>query len=384
MRAAISAYACSENRGSEHELGWKCLKENASEAEEVHFFTNRSSNPGIEAQLETSGLNNVTLHLIDFTPRVEKLLKSMPYAGYQVAAYFWEFRLFFYMWSQGFCKQEAFDLGVKSTYGSYRWPSFLWFFCRKFRVDPLSGGGGFPLRFRSFFSLKAQRKELFRKLMQRVSLLDPFVLLTLWKADELRAGNDATRVILPAFARKKCIVKRDFLTVSAEDFLVEEARAMVSIDPELLKIFHTAKLLEWKGVMVILRALAQLPEDVRYEFNIMGNGPARTIYDDYIQEHSLNVNFIDPRQVPRPDLSFYYLSHDLFVFPTLHGESGFAPVEAKLHGMRLLTLDFSGLDQNLTEGDICIETIGKNTDAVVGSVAQSLANLYYDLKQTSL
>ena len=83
-------------------------------------------------------------------------------------------------------------------------------------------------------------------------------------------------------------------------------------------------------------------------------------------------------------MSFYYLSHDLFVFPTLHGESGFAPVEAKLHGMRLLTLDFSGLDQNLTEGDICIETIGKNTDAVVDSVAQSLANLYYDLKQTSL
>ena len=85
--------------------------------------------------------------------------------------------------------------------------------------------------------------------MQRVSFLDPFVLLTLWKADELRAGNDATRVILPAFARKKCIVKKDFLTVSAEDFLLEEARAMVSIDPELLKIFHTAKLLEWKGKM---------------------------------------------------------------------------------------------------------------------------------------
>ena len=36
----------------------------------------------------------------------------------------------------------------------------------------------------------------------------------------------------------------------------------MSLDPNVLKIFHTAKLLEWKGVMVILRALTKLPEDV--------------------------------------------------------------------------------------------------------------------------
>lgn len=382
MHIAISAFACLENRGSEHELGWKCLKELAAEAAEVHLFTAGLVNPGIEAQIQRNGLGNVAVHLVDLPPTVDMLLKSIPFAGYQAAAYFWEFCLFFHMRAQRY-HNEPFDLGVKSTYGSYRWPSFLWAFSKKLRVDPLSGGGCCPLRFHSFFSPKTRCRELVRMFVQRIIFCDPFVLLTLWKADELRAGNAATRAILPAFARRKCVVKKDFIAVRAEDFRIEEARSMASVDPSVLKLFHTAKLLEWKGVMVLLRALAKLPDYVRYEFNIMGNGPARSLYDAYILKHQLNVNFIDPKHVPRPDLSFYYFAHDLFAFPSLHGESGFAPVEAKLHGMRLLTLDFSGLEENLTDGDICIDTEGKDADAVVDSITEALTELYLALKQPS-
>ncbi len=382
MLVAISAYACSEHRGSEHELGWKCLKELAACSDEVHLFTTGYVNPRIAQQVVRNGLDNVVVHVVDYPRQVDQLFKSIPFAGFQVAAYLWEFRLFFYMLKQGF-RRQPFDLGVMSTYGSYRWPSFLWCFSKELRLDPLSGGGGFPLRFRTFFSPRARRKELFRMFMQRVSFCDPFVLLTLWKASELRAGNASTRAIMPRFARKKCIVKKDFLTVHLEDFHVEEARKTVSIDPKVLKIFHTAKLLEWKGVMVMLRALARLPQTVQYEFNIMGNGPARTLFDDYISAHKLRVHFIDPKNVPRPDLSFYFLAHDLFAFPSLHGESGFAPVEAKLHGMRLLTLDFSGLEQTLTEGDICIQTEGKDADAVVEDIARQLTELYTELKAPS-
>lgn len=378
MTIAISAFVCSENRGSEHELGWKCLKERAAQADEVHLFTSVAINPHIEAQVRKYSLDNVVVHLVDFPKGVDSLLKSIPGPSYQLTAYIWEFRLFCHMLRK-FGKNH-FDLGIKSTYGSYRWPSFLWYFSHALHVDPLSGGGRCPLQFRRFFSPKAQRKELFRMFMQRAFLCDPFVLLTLFKANKLYAGNAATMSILPRFAREKCFVKSDFLTIDAGDFKIDEARASVSVDPEVLKIFYTGKLLEWKGIKVILEALALLPDDVKYEFTVMGDGPARQFYENYIYQNQLSVVFVDPKQVPRSDLSFYFLSHDIFAFPTLHGEAGYAPVEAKLHGMKLLTLDFSGLTQNLTEGDICIQTKGKSADDVVHAIADSIEAQYRQLK----
>jgi glycosyltransferase involved in cell wall biosynthesis len=298
--------------------------------------------------------------------------------GHQIVAYAWEFWLFYHMLRR--FGKEHFDLGVKSTYGSYRWPSFLWYFSKVFHVDPLSGGGRFPIRFRRFFSPKAQRHELFRLFLQQAAFFDPFVLLTLFKANKLYAGNVATKSILPWFARKKCCVKTDFLQVNAEDFKMDEARRSVSVDPRTLKIFYTGKLLEWKGITVILEALCLLPAHVSYEFTIMGNGPARQLYADHAHREKLNVLFIDPQTVPRCNLSYYFCSHDLFAFPTLHGEAGFAPVEAKLHGMELLTLDFSGLGFALTESDICIRTEGKDCEAVVQAMAASIEEKYYRLK----
>ncbi len=379
MRTAISAFACTENRGSEHELGWKCLKELASTSSEVQLFTSERVNPNIRSQVENNGLKNVNVHAVDFPDCLDRLLKSIPGTGYQLAAYFWEFLLFAHLLR--FYKSRHFDLAVKSTYGSYRWPSFLWYFAREFHLDPVSGGGGFPYRFKAFFSPKARRRELFRLFMQRAAFFDPFILMTLFKADKLFVGNHATKNIMPQFARRKCVVKEDFLKVDARDFRIEEARERCRLDPSVLKIFQTGKLLEWKGVMIVLRALAKVPDDVAYEYTVMGTGPGMELYQHFVATHGLNVKFVDPSNVPRPDLSFYFLSNDLFTFPTLHGESGFAPVEAKLHGIRLLTLDFSGLGDVLTEEDICIATEGKSAEDVVDAISHEITHLYRILKQ---
>jgi len=378
MKTIISAFACLENRGSEHELGWKCLCEHASFGDEVHLITNAYVNANIVESIRDHSFDNVVLHFVDFPHNLYAIMTGIPGAGYQVAAYFWEFRMFFYLLRT--FPRKHYDLGIKSTYGSYRWPSFLWYFAKEFHIDPVSGGGRFPLRFQSILSFKSRCRELWRALYQRISLCDPFVLLTMWKANVIHVGNAATRDVLPRFVRKKCQLKADFLAINPADFRIEEARHTVSVATDCLKLFYTGKLLEWKGVMLVLRALSELPSEVNYSFTIMGLGPAREYYSTYVQKHNLNVVFVEPSTVPRSDLSFYFFSHDLFVFPTLHGEAGFAPVEAKLHGMRLLTLDSSGLDSVLQSEDICIDTCKKQTEAVVASISQEIKNLYGQLK----
>ena len=49
--------------------------------------------------------------------------------------------------------------------------------------------------------------------------------------------------------------------------------------------------------------------------------------------------------------------------------------------MRLLTLDFSGLGDVLTEGDICISTGGKSAEDVVAAISREITHLYRSLKQ---
>jgi len=378
MVLAVSAFTCTEDLGSEHELGWQCLKARALNNNEVYLFTAGYVNSDIHEQLDRHNLRNVVVHTVDFPKSVDAFLNATIGKGHLLTAYAWEFLLFFYMLRR-FGKNQ-FDVGVKSTYAGYRWPSFLWYFSKQLHLDPVSGGGGFPLRFRTFLSAKAQRRELFRMFMQRVFYFDPFVFLTMLKAGELHVSNAGTKAMTPKFFRKKCVLKNDFIKVDASDFKMEEARKTVSVDPDILKIFHTGKLLEWKGVMIILRALALLPNSVKYEYTVMGSMSARQYYLDYVLQEGLNVTFVDPEKVPRHDLSFYFFAHDLFTFAALHGDGGHAPVEAKMHGMRLLTLDFSGLEQTLTKDDICIQTEALNEREIVQQIAESIEHLYYELK----
>ena len=378
MKTVISAFCCTENRGSENELGWRCLCSHVDQGEDIYLLTNTFSDPDIVKKINAKGFKQVELHIVDFPRIVYVALTSIPGMGYQLVAYAWEFLLFFYMFRR--FGRKHFDLAVRSTYGSYRWPSFLWCFSKEFQMGPISGGGRFPSRFKSFFSPRARLREIGRLVFQRLTFLDPFVLLTLRQASVIHVGNQATQDILPRFAQEKCQLQPDFLAVNPADFRIEEARRTVTLEPNCLKLFYTGKLLEWKGLILILRALAKLPLDVNYSFTVMGAGPARGFYQEYVEQHNLNVKFVDPKRVPRSDLSFYYLSHDLFVFPTLHCEAGFAPAEAKLHGMRLLTLDFSGLDFALQSEDIRIDTQGKEPEAVVTAIAQEIENLYDRLK----
>lgn len=371
-KVALSAYVCLRNRGSEHEIGWKNVKDYSAKAEKLYLFTSKFENNGIGEQLDE--LPNVEVFLIDIPKILNDALKSIPFVGYHIAAYLWEFSLFFYLNTR--YKKKHFDLGVKSSYGSYRWPTFLWCFAKELHINPISGGGRFPIRFLAFFSFRAKVLELFRMFVQLIPFIDPFAMLSMSKATKIFAANHATRKILPKKFQKKCIIKEDFLEVFPEDFRMAEAKVASSPDRHVLKLFYTGRVLEWKGVMLVLRALKKVNTLIPYELTIMGNGPAKAKLARYAAENNLKVNFVSPQNVPRKDLSFYFYSNDIFVFPSLHAEGGFAPVEAKLHDMALLTLDFSGLDLYLNEKDLVINTEGKSAKNVIETISEKLLDYF--------
>jgi glycosyltransferase involved in cell wall biosynthesis len=221
-------------------------------------------------------------------------------------------------------------------------------------------------------------QELARLLMQRLSLWDPFVLTALHKADLLITLTQDTKDMLPGFARRKAfVITRQHISVAPTAFDYVETDHPLAGDTARgsVRLLYIGRLLEWKGLMLVLYALDKLRGTGDYRFTIIGQGPAKNFYQAYAEKRGLDVVFLSPTGIPRRKLSSYYLGHDLFAFPSLHGTAGYVMLEAQLHNLPVLMLDITAPPSfERFERDIIITTKKRTVLQVVDSVATAISS----------
>jgi len=358
----MSAYACEPNKGSEPEVGWRWLIDAAEKYNEVVLVTRKNNQENIEKEFSKLNLNNVKFEYFDL-PKWASFWKKGG-RGVQPYAYLWEMFLFVYLLKR--YKKEEFDLAQRVTFVTYRFPSFIWYFSKEFIFGPIAGGERYPLDFLKIFTSKGKIKEIIRMLMQRFSLFDPLVLLTLYKADKIIAVTEDTKTILPNFVQDKVIIK-PAISININDFNIDLSKREVKSKNDILKLLYIGNLLELKGIMLTLMALKDIDQS-KYEFNIIGSGKDQKTFEDYVVKHNLNVNFLGQKN--RNELSEYYLSHDLFVFPSLHDSGGMVVLEAKAHGLKVIVSDFGGPQMFVDESDEVI------TEKTIESFTKKLNSLF--------
>lgn len=345
MKLLISAYACEPHKGSEPEVGWRWTLDKSKEFESVTVVTRKNNQQNIENELKKLNVDNIDFLYYDL-PKWASFWKKGG-RGVQLYAYLWEMFIFFFLLKR-FNKNE-FDVAQRVTFVSYRFPSFIWYFGEKFIFGPIAGGERYPFDFLKIFSFKGKIKELIRMIIQRISLFDPLVLFTLYKADQIIAVTEDTKTILPSFFHKKIIIK-PAITINTNDFNLKSEKN--SIKNSKIKLLYIGNLFELKGIKLALMSLRDIDFN-RYEFNIIGDGNAKYIFQDYANKYGLNVNFLGKKD--RKELSEYYLTHDLFVFPSLHDSGGMVVLEAKAHGLKVVTSSFGGPKMFCDENDYIIK-----------------------------
>lgn len=384
-RILVSAYACEPNVGSEPGVGWDWVTRLSNEFEEVHVVTRsgdrqigsdgkkyvRNSRDHIESQLsKRTSTDHIHFHYFDLPDMISNLERTM--IGDIINIYLWEVMVFFFLLRR-FTRRE-FDKVQKVTIVSHRYPSFVWYFGREYTHGPIAGGERFPVRLLAVFSWKNRIKELVRLVFQFAPFFDPLIWLTYWKADRIIAVTPETRSVLPVPFRKKCLVQQ---AVSAESMEWENTHRMVPVikPGEPLKLLYAGRILEWKGVMLILRALKQI--HIPYELNVVGDGPDLARIRTYAKSHSLKVNF--PGFIERNTLIHYYQTSDLFLFPSLRDSGGFVVLEAQANGLPVLALDLGGPAMNLDENTgILIEVQEQSVEQIVSRIAERI-DAFYDL-----
>lgn len=125
-------------------------------------------------------------------------------------------------------------------------------------------------------------------------------------------------------------------------------RASFEIDPEQIAFVFSAKLVERKDPMTLLKAVAHMKQSSRAVVIFLGHGMLRQALEDFAGEHKLNVRFLG--FVNQADLPRHYAMGDVFVLPSTYEPRGAVINEAMACGLPVVVTDRCG-----SLGDIVVE-----------------------------
>jgi Glycosyltransferase len=130
----------------------------------------------------------------------------------------------------------------------------------------------------------------------------------------------------------------------------ELMRASLRIRPDQVVFVFSAKLVERKDPMTLLRAYEMMPDRDRASILFLGDGVLREPLETFAREHSLTgarfAGFVNQSELPK-----YYGLADVFVLPSTYEPRGAVINEAMACGLPVIVTDRCG-----SIGDIVIES----------------------------
>lgn len=330
MKILISAYSCEPNKGSEPQVGWDHLLNYLGKDNEVHLITRKNNFQSINKIIGTKQkLKIITFDLPEIILKLKKNIKSF----LVIYIFLWElFAIFKIFKHYGFNK---FDLVHKSTMLSYKYINFLSLYGKSSIIGPVAGAETYPISFLKNFTLKGKFIEIIRYIFLKITIYNPINIFMLLSYNKIYCANQDTIDAMPFLLKPKCFLKKA-IKVTKKDFEIPDD---INRESNLLNILYVGRVIELKGLIMVLKALKQLDTE-KYLFTIIGDGNDTNRLKKYSKNNNLNVKFIG--YVKRNELSMYYSNCDLFIFPSLHDSSGYSVLEAKLFNKKIICTKFGG------------------------------------------
>ncbi len=368
MKLLISTYACAPNRGSEHAIGWNWVTEAHRQGHQVSALVSPAHQQAIAAACQAD-------------PSLGGIHWSFPEIGFwplqQGTEPKWE-RTYNLLWqlkalshAKALQKQVGFDAVHHLTWGGVRAQTFMAALGVPLIVGPVGGGETSPPGLRDGFHPKAKLTEWIRDLSNATITMNPLVRGGLDGAAVIFVKTPETRQLLTRSMQQKSL---EFIELGLYPDQIGKPRSSWQMPPRLL---FAGRLIYWKGTHIALRAFAQLsPRMPEARLTIVGRGPEEARLKAEAAACGLQdkIEFIS--WLPQQQLFDLYLSHNLFVFPSLHDSSGNVVIEALSRGLPVMCLDLGGPRLIATpESGVIVGTAGLNTEQVALKMADEMYGL---------
>jgi glycosyltransferase involved in cell wall biosynthesis len=266
----------------------------------------------------------------------------------------------------------GFDVAHQVSFCGYRQPGHTWKLDVPFVLGPVGGTQNFPWRFLGEADLLGGVREITRSAINR------------WQLRRSRHVRRACRRAALVMAATTT-AQRD-LEQSLQVPIVRQLETGVDPCPERplrrraagepLRILWTGGLRTWKALPLLLKALAQLPTECRYELRVLGRGNCRQRWERLSQRLGIDPSVHWLGWGPYSELVPHYQWADVFAFTSLRDTSGAGLLEALAAGVPIVGLNHQGAADIMTEDCAVPIPVTRPADTIAAfrDAIQSLAN----------
>jgi glycosyltransferase involved in cell wall biosynthesis len=206
-------------------------------------------------------------------------------------------------------------------------------------VGPVGGAQVAPPGFAKV--LRHPAKEWLRKLVILSMRVSPWWHAWLKKTDVLLLANRDNLWVIPEALRSRCMIRQ----IGWDAQLPNNPTALTDANaaPKLFQVFWGGRLIGWKGLEVLLRALGLVAmRGVDFHLHVTGKG----VDADYLKGVATEVGIADKVSfhgfLPFAKVQELQTSSDVFAFTSLHETTGTALMEAMALGKALVVIDHAG------------------------------------------
>lgn len=369
MKLLLSAYACEPNKGSEPAVGWNRAQALVRRGHQVHVITRSNNRAGIESVIQPDRPAPV-FHYYDLSSWA-LALKRWPGGIY---LYYLLWQIGAYHLAREIHRQQKLDCVQHVTFASYRQPSFMGGLGIPFIFGPVGGGEAMPSQFHRGIPWASRVAESLRDLGSTLIAFDPLMHFTFSRAQTIACTTSETLARIPRRYRNKCIVQPAIGINDSEIGVSPSAR------PQAPHFLFVGRLLYWKGLHLVLRAMAAVRQSVpQARLKIIGAGSDGS----WLKSVALRAGVMEAVDwlsfMPHEGIRGHFRDSAALVFPSLHDSGGFVVLEALSAGVPVVCLDLGGPGALVTPScGIVIEAREVSEASVIESLANAMVLLATD------
>ncbi|TWT36354.1 D-inositol 3-phosphate glycosyltransferase [Posidoniimonas corsicana] len=284
------------------------------------------------------------------------------------------------MWHRRVAKLAAelhaarpFDVVHQVNFCGFREPGYGWRVGAPFVWGPLGGTQNFPLRF--------------------LSVLDPYNAVR-------EAGRNVVNWLQLRFSpRLRRVARRSACVMSATRLAQRDLERSWGLDTAVeleaglsyppaplrskrdpsrpLRILWTGRLRAWKGLPLLLHALAKTPPNVRCEVRVLGEGAGQAGLVRLAKRLGVDDRIEWVGWGPYPDTLPHYRWADVFAFTSLRDTSGAGLLEALAAGLPIVGIDHQGAADIMSD-ECAVRLPPSNPREVIAGFSDAITRLAGD------
>src|SRR4051812_3114520 len=364
----MSAYACSPDRGSELGVGWNRALVAAKDFDTWVLTEDSVYGTAIRKYLRRHGPIEVLTFVYVPKSRLVRLLRS-PLRLFYMSMRLWHRDA--YRMGQRLHEEIGFDVVHQVNFMTYREPGYLWKIDAPFVWGPWGGVQNYPWRFLPMAGPIAAVREAARSAVNFFQLrFDRRVKKAGDRAALLVACNSENQA---AFEDIYGIRPKLLAGNGVAELLSDSPKASTS-GP--LKILWVGRLEGFKGLPLLLKALACLGRTVDWELQVIGQGPKLASWQRLARRLEISER-VRWSCLGIRDVYDEYRKSDVFAFTSMRESVPTVIIEALSAGLPIVYLDHHGM-RDMVPPDAGIGIAVKTPKQVTSDLAASIRTLADD------